>query len=210
MSDRPRPVDIAARFGVTKQAVNKFIQQGMPIDSIEAAEAWYMSRGASRGGAPEGLRTDKDFGETVERQRELKALAYQQYLDDLRSNSPEASKSYATYDKLVKTLVSLEKEQQARLIASREYIRTQTAIERFGRVFVQVREELTQLGSKVAAKANPDNPGRSMKAIDEEVKKMLERLSASAGYAEQAVVKEPDAEEPTEVEESEDGVDEVE
>ena len=102
MSERPRPVDIAARFGVTKQAVNKFIQQGMPIDSIEAAEAWYMSRGASRGGTPEGLRTDKDFGETVERQRELKALAYQQYLDDLRSNSPEASKSYATYDKLVK------------------------------------------------------------------------------------------------------------
>ena len=106
---------------------------------------------------------------------------------------------------------SLEKEQQARLIASREYIRTQTAIERFGRVFVQVREELTQLGSKVAAKANPDNPGRSMKAIDEEVKKMLERLSASAGYAEQAVVKEPDAEEPTEAEDAaDDGVDEVE
>jgi hypothetical protein len=48
-----------------------------------------------------------------------------------------------------------------------------------------------------------------MKAIDDEVKKMLERLSAAAGYAEQAVVKEVDPEEPIEVED-EDSVDEVE
>jgi len=122
MSDRPRPIDLAGRFGVTKQAINKFISQGMPIDSIESAEAWYMARGAGRMGS--SVRPDKDFNETVERQRELKALAYQQYLDDLGSNSPDASKSYATYDKLVKTLVTLEKELQARQIASREYIRT--------------------------------------------------------------------------------------
>jgi hypothetical protein len=157
------------------------------------------------------VRPDKDFNETVERQRELKALAYQQYLDDLASNSPDASKSYATYDKLVKTLVTLEKELQARQIASREYIRTQTAIERFGRVFAQVREEVTQLGTKLASRVNPDNPGRAMKAIDDEVKKMLERLSSAAGYAEQAVVKETDTEDPIEVEQpDEEGVDEVE
>lgn len=208
-SDKPRPIDLAGRFGVTKQAINKFIQQGMPIDSIESAEAWYMARGAGRMG--NNVRPDKDFNETVERQRELKALAYQQYLDDLGSNSPDASKSYATYDKLVKTLVTLEKELQARQIASREYIRTQTAIERFGRVFAQVREEATQLGTKLASRVNPDNPGRAMKAIDDEVKRMLERLSSAAGYAEQAVVKEVDTEDPIEVaNDDEETVDEVE
>jgi hypothetical protein len=211
MNEKVRPIDLAARFGVTKQAINKFINQGMPIDSIEAAESWLMSRRAANNGNA-NVKPDKDFNETVERQRELKALAYRQYLDDLANNSPDASKSYATYDKLVKTLIALEKELQAREIASREYIRTQTAIERFGRVFTQVREELNQLGSKIASKANPDNPGRAMKAIEDEVRKMLERLSASAGYAEQAVIKEPDQEEVNEIIETntEETIDEVE
>ena len=208
-NDKVRPIDLAGRFGVTKQAINKFINQGMPIDSIESAEAWYMARGAGRMGS--SVRPDKDFTETVERQRELKSMAYQQYLDDLGSTSPDASKSYAPYDKLLKTLVTLEKELQARQIASREYIRTQTAIERFGRVFAQVREEVSQLGTKLASRVNPDNPGRAMKAIDDEVKKMLERLSNAAGYAEQAVVKEGDTEDPIEVSEGdEETVDEVE
>jgi hypothetical protein len=78
-------------------------------------------------------------------------------------------------------------------------------------VFAQVREEVTQLGTKLASRVNPDNPGRAMKAIDDEVKKMLERLSAAAGYAEQAVIKETDTEEPIEVEGGdEESVDEVE
>jgi hypothetical protein len=210
MAERLRPIDFAARFGVTKQVINKYINQGMPIDSIESAEAWLMSR-RSGGASSANVKPDKDFNETVERQRELKALAYQQYLDDLSNNSPDASKSYATYDKLVKTLIALEKELQARQIASREYIRTQTAIERFGRVFAQVREELNQLGSKIASRANPDNPGRAMKAIDEEIKRTLERLSNSATYAEEAVVKEPDQEEINEINETnEDTIDEVE
>jgi len=208
-SDKVRPIDLAARWGVKKQYINTLLTQGMPIDSIESAEAWYNAR---RSSGVISITADKDFSETVERQRELKALAYRQYLDDLRNNSPEASKSYATYDKLVKTLVTLEKELQARQVASREYIRTQTAIERFGRVLAQVREELSQLGSKIASRANADNPGKAMKAIDEEVKKVLERLSNSASYAEQAVVKEPDQEEINEINEtaSDETVDEVE
>jgi hypothetical protein len=208
MSEKIRPIDLANRWGVKKQYINTLLTQGMPIDSIESAEAWYNAR--RQGSANTTILPDKDFNETVERQRELKALAYQQYLDDLRNASPDASKSYATYDKLVKTLISLEKELQAREIASREYIRTQTAIERFGRVLAQVREELTQLGSKIASRANPDNPGRAMKAIDDEVKKVLERLSQSASYSEQAVVKEPDQEEINEINETDDTIDEVE
>ena len=209
MSDKVRPVDLAARFGVTKQAINKFITQGMPIDSIESAEAWYMARRSTGSGGSQ-VRPDRDFTETVEKQRELKALAYAQYMDDLRSGSPDASKSYSTYDKLVKTLVSLEKELQAREIASREYIRTQTAIERFGRVFAQVREEMNQLGTKLAFKVNPDNPGRALKIIEDEVKKMLERLSGAAGYAEVAV-KDGEDTEPVEAEEEnpDETVDEV-
>lgn len=169
-------VEFAGRLGVAKQQVQKWVEQGMPIDSLESAEAWVMSRRAKGGSeATIPVKPDKDFDETVEKQRELKAIAYKKYLDDI--DTPEASKSYATYDKLVKTLVTLEKELLARQIASKELIRTQTAIERFGKVLSDLRQQLIQLGTKVAPKANPDHPGRALKAIDEEINKMLARIS---------------------------------
>lgn len=197
MSERPRPIDIAGRLGISKQLVNAYITQGMPIDSIESAEAWVMSKRAVRGGGGR-VTSDKDFNETVERQRELKALAHQRYLDDLADPDADASKSYSTYDKLVKTLISMEKELHARQIASREFIRTQTAIERFGKILTNLRNELTQLGTKVASRANPDHPGRALKAIDEEMTRILSRVSEAVAESEEEV-KMPQAEpDPTE------------
>jgi hypothetical protein len=195
-----RPVDIAERLEISRQAINGFINQGMPTDSIEAAEAWYNERQMRRNGganlrknaeitltAGQMSENDRNFAHIVEQHRELKARAYQQYLEDLDEHSPNQSKSYATYDKLVKTLVSLERELHARNIAAKEYIKTQTAIERFGKVLLAIRNELTQLSTKIAIKANPDAPGTAMKAIDEEVTKILGRLSNQADDAKDAV-----------------------
>ena len=195
-----RPVDIAERLEISRQAVNGFINQGMPTDSVEAAEAWYNERQMRRNGganvrknaeitltAGQMSENDRNFAHIVEQHRELKARAYQQYLEDLDEHSPNQSKSYATYDKLVKTLVSLERELHARNIAAKEYIKTQTAIERFGKVLLAIRNELTQLSTKIAIKANPDAPGTAMKAIDDEVTKILGRLSNQAEDAKDAV-----------------------
>jgi hypothetical protein len=195
-----RPVDIAERLEISRQAINGFINQGMPTDSIEAAEAWYNERQMRRNGganlrknaeitltAGQMSENDRNFAHIVEQHRELKARAYQQYLEDLDEHSPNQSKSYATYDKLVKTLVSLERELHARNIAAKEYIKTQTAVERFGKVLLSIRNELTQLSTKIAIKANPDAPGTAMKAIDEEVTKILARLSNQAEDAKDAV-----------------------
>lgn len=210
MSDRPRPIDIAGRLGISKQLVNAYITQGMPIDSIESAEAWVMSKRAVRGGGSGRVTSDKDFNETVERQRELKALAHQRYLDDLADPDADASKSYSTYDKLVKTLISMEKELHARQIASREFIRTQTAIERFGKILTNLRNELTQLGTKVASRANPDHPGRALKAIDEEMTRILSRVSEAVAESEEEV-KMPQAEsDPIEVDGQTDEIDDTE
>lgn len=196
-------VEFAGRLGVTKQQVQKWVEQGMPIDSLESAEAWVMAKRAKGGTADTvPIRPDKDFHETVEKQRELKARAYKQYLDDI--DTPEASKSYATYDKLVKTLVNLEKELLARQIASRELIRTQTAVERFGKVLSDLRQQLTQLGTKVAPKANPDHPGRALKAIDEEINRLLARISEAADEAEAGLSAEPIEADPVELEEADD------
>jgi hypothetical protein len=192
-----RPIDIAERLGLSRQTINGFIRQGMPVSSIEDAEAWYHSRGARRGAdaleaeVVDDETTDKNFSDIVERHRQLKARAYDQYLRDLRNEDQNQSKSYATYDKLVKTLVSLERELHARNIAAKEYIKTQTAIERFGKVILSIRNELTQLAMKVATKANPDSPGTAMKAIDAEINKILLRLSTQVDEAEESVVETP-------------------
>lgn len=215
-----RPVDIAERLEISRQAVNGFIQQGMPTTSIEDAEAWYNERSMRRNGgsnvrnsaeitlqAVQISEDDRNFAHIVEQHRELKARAYQQYLEDLDEHNTNQSKSYATYDKLVKTLVALERELHARNIAAKEYIKTQTAIERFGKVLLSIRNELTQLSTKIAVKANPDAPGTAMKAIDEEVNRILARLSGQAEDAKDAVketvievaVDQPQSEEPDEV-----------
>jgi hypothetical protein len=187
-----RPVDIAERLGISRQAINGFINQGMPTDSIESAEAWYNSRAHRRNDNSVSFNSetneeDKDFAQLVEQHRELKALAYRQYMRDLDEQSPNQSKSYATYDKLVKTLVTLEKELHARGIAAKEYIKTQTAIDRFGKVLLSIRNELSQLPTKLAVKANPDSPGTAMKAIESEVTRILQRLSNQAEEAQEAV-----------------------
>jgi hypothetical protein len=185
-----RPVDIAERLGLARQTINTFIRQGMPIDSIEAAEAWYNERQMRRNGGSNVRRNaentneeDSDFAQIVEQHRQLKASAYREYLNDLEEHSPNQSKSYATYDKLLKTLVTLERELHARNIAAKEYIKTQTAIERFGKVLLAIRNELSQLGTKIAVKANPDSPGTAMKAIDEEIVRILERLAGQSNEA---------------------------
>jgi len=186
-----RPVDIAERLGLARQTINGFIRSRMPTNSIEEAEAWYNERSARR---DQNLTpdqqvddSDKDFAAIVEKHRQLKAEAYEQYRRDLRNEDPNQSKSYATYDKLVKTLVALERELHARNIAAREYIKTQTAIERFGKVILSIRNELTQLSTKIAVKANPDSPGTAMKAIDTEITNILNRLAGQSDDAKEAV-----------------------
>ena len=179
-----RPLDIAKHLRVSRQAINAFINQGMPSDSIESASAWYNARRAARGadaGTPDGEEIqDQNFAEIVERHRALKALAYRQYMEDLQERSSNQSKSYATYDKLVKTLVSLEREAHARDIAAKKYIETQVAVSIFGKILLTVRNELSQMGTRLAPKANPDHPATAMKTIDEEIQRILTRLSSAA------------------------------
>lgn len=181
-----RPIDIAKALDLSKQSINHFINEGMPTDSVEAAQAWYNSRRAARGGdahdaVPTGENvSDESFAEIVAQHRSLKDRAYRQYLEDLDNRDKNQSKSYATYDKLLKTMVSLEREAVARDIASRKYVETAQAVAAFGRVLLALRNDLVQLGTRVAAKANDTQPGMAMKAIDEEVDKILRRHSSAA------------------------------
>lgn len=189
----PTKVQIAEALGkgVSRQAVTKFEALGMPVDSIEAAQAWYNARRAARGAdasAPDTDLVDDDtFEEIVSKHRALKQRAYEQYEEDLAERSKDQAKSYATYDKLVKTLVALEREKQARDIASRKYIETALATGVFTKVLLAVRNEITQLGQRICHTANPDNPGLAQKVIDEEAVAILSRLSVMEQTATQNI-----------------------
>jgi hypothetical protein len=181
-----RPIDIAKALDMSRQAVNGFIQAGMPTDSVESAQAWYNSRRAARGADAIGAMptgdnvSDESFAEIVAQHRSLKDRAYRQYLEDLDNRDKNQSKSYATYDKLLKTMVSLEREAVARDIASRKYVETAQAVSVFGKILLALRNDISQLGTRVAAKANDQHPGMAMKAIDDEVDKLLRRHSQAA------------------------------
>lgn len=195
-------VDIAAALRLSKQAVNGFKREGMPTDSIEAAQAWYNARRAARGAdaaVPVGeIHSDESFEQIVAQHRSLKDRAYRKYLEDLDMNSSEQAKSYATYDKLLKTMVALEREAVARDIASRKYIETSQAVATFGKILLALRNDLAQLATRVAPKANPDKPGAAMKAVDEEVERMMRRHSQAAEDA-IADITTPDSPSATEV-----------
>lgn len=189
----PTKVEIAEALGkgVSRQAITKFEAMGMPVDSIEAAQAWYNARRAARGAdasAPDTDLVDDDtFEEIVAKHRALKQRAYEQYEEDLAERSKDQAKSYATYDKLVKTLVALEREKQARDIASRKYIETALATSVFSKVLLAVRNELTQLGQRKCHEMNPDNPGLAQRVMDDEANAILARLSVMEQTATQNV-----------------------
>lgn len=188
-----RRVDIAKALNISRQLVNAFRNQGMPMDSVEAASAWLNSRRAARGDlpreqagetAPAPAVTDESFAEIVAQHRSLKERAYRKYLEDLDDGSAsEQSKSYATYDKLLKTMVNLEREAQARDLASRRLIESSVAAATFGKVLMAMRGELLQMSAQVSAKANPDNPRLAAKAIESAVHAILTRASGAADEA---------------------------
>ena len=180
-------IDIAKALGVSKQAANGFRNVGMPTDSVESAQAWYNSRRAARGADTAAPSTenvsDESFAEIVAQHRALKDKAYRQYLEDLEAKDKNQSKSYATYDKLLKTMVALDREAVARDIASRKYVETAQAVAVFGKILLAMRNDLSQLGTRVAPRANDENPGMAQKAIDEEIHRLLTRHSQSADDA---------------------------
>lgn len=182
---------IAAHFGFTVARAAALIRQGMPVDSLEAAESWRHARllRGQRGGVeqraaivvnPEDVSPDLDFEDTVVRHRELKEAARQAYIAARNAGDTQAPKLYTTYQSIVQTLVKLERESLARKIESKELIKTAAAIERFGRVIAEIKSDMLSLANSIANQVNPDNQGKAFKIIDEKVNALLAKWAGSA------------------------------
>ena len=175
---------LSKHFGVTTARVNEMINEGMPTDSIESAEAWRrqkLLRGKQGG---QGARTrgkvddkpinpDDDFEQTVVRHRELKEAARLTYIAARESGAASAPKDYITYQNILKTLVVIEREALARRIESREVIPTAIALDKFGKVLGEIKADLIGLPLQIASQLNPNNPGLALKVLDKHLTTFL-------------------------------------
>jgi hypothetical protein len=184
--------ELAERWGLSPGRISQLVAAGMPLDSLEASEEFRLKRHQSTGIAPSGFQVGSGdplqpeeptainpdgFSEVLERQRYLVKVARSQYMAAVRDKSPQQSRLYASYDKTIQTLTKLEKESRERAIASREYIRTEHAVERFSKILAEIRQIMEQGELEVAPEANPSEPGKAMKAYRKWKEKSLATLA---------------------------------
>lgn len=207
---------IAEHFGFTASRAAALIRQGMPTDSIEAATVWRDARllRGQRGGVeqratiavdPGSVNPDDDFEQTVERHRELKEAARQRYILARDASDPQEPKLYITYQNILKTLVTVEREALARRIEAKELIKTSLALDKFSRVLAEIKADLLSMPIEVAPAANPDSPGTALKAMDDKVQKLLARWSTVSKAAGEEVVGDGPTATPPTIEEDDDG-----
>jgi hypothetical protein len=190
---------IAEHFGFTASRAAALVAQGMPVTSLEEAEAWRQARllRGIRGGIevrsaptvdPGLINPDDSFEQTVERHRELKEAARQTYIVARDAGDPSAPKHYTTYQNILKTLVTIEREALARRIEAKELIKTQTAVDKFGRVMGEVKGDLLGLPVQIASQCNPNNPGLALKVIDAKLNELMAKWARSASMVQEEVV----------------------
>jgi plasmid maintenance system antidote protein VapI len=185
--------ELAEKWGLTPGRISQLVAAGMPLTSLEEAQRFRELRSQQTGFPQKGEQMPSanveeaeqggstinpdGFNEVVERQRQLVKVARNQYLQAIRDKSPLASRLYSSYDRTIQTLMKLEREASTRSVASREFIRTEHAIERYGSILAELRQMLDQGELEIAPKANPENPAKALKAYRNWKEKVLRSIS---------------------------------
>jgi hypothetical protein len=187
--------DLATKWNLSKGRISQLVAEGMPLTSVEDAERWREERHKDTGHAPGnhkigegGLHVEQDSGipkqtadeEILERQRFLVRVSRSQYLKAVQEGSPQQARLYSSYDKTLATLTKLEKQEWERAIANRDYIRISHAVERFGKILLQLRQELDQAEGDLPLKMNPEDPAKALKAYQEWKRALMDRVSQSS------------------------------
>ena len=187
---------LAERWELSKGRISQLVAEGMPLDSIEAAEKWRAERIGLNGNPAEGYSPSNDSGieasqqpvqkqgalETfesiVERQRILVQLSRNQYIKAVREGSPAQSKLYASYDKTVNTLTKLKAELDRIAVLNRDFIPASEATDAMREMTARVVNRLDKLALDVAEQVNPENPAKAVKALEAWVRRVKADLSS--------------------------------
>jgi len=186
---------LAERWELSKGRISQLVADGMPLDSVEAAEKWRAERIGLNGNPAEGYTPSNEpgiesaqqapqkqgvletFESIVERQRLLVQLSRNQYIKAVREGSPAQSKLYASYDKTVNTLTKLKAELDRIAVMGRDFIPATEASEAMREMTGNFVNRLDKLALETAEACNPENPAKAVKALEAWARQVRSELS---------------------------------
>ena len=173
---------LAQALGVTAQRITALRREGLPNDSLEAAQAWRQARAdTNRRQAPKAAPAQLDDGtlaDTITEHRSLVGRARGVWQAAMEGGDPNQGKYQTAYNQSLKTLVALEEEQERRLILVKDYISAKEAGEAMRQITADVVNRLDKLALDVAEACNPENPAKAVKALESWVRKVRSELTA--------------------------------
>jgi len=186
---------LSERWELSKGRISQLVAEGMPLDSVEAAEKWRAERIGLNGNPAEGYTPSNETGQEaaqqspqkqgvletfesiVERQRLLVQLSRNQYIKAVREGSPAQSKLYASYDKTVNTLTKLKAELDRIAVMGRDFIPATEASEAMREMTGNFVNRLDKLALETAEACNPENPAKAVKALEAWARQVRSELS---------------------------------
>ena len=176
----PSQTDIAEALGLTRQRVSILVKKGMPIDSVEAATAWRQAQDDARVRkapiAPAQL-DDGSLADTIIEHRSLVTRARGVWLGAMDAGDPNQGKYQSAYNSSLRSLISLEEEQERRLILAKDYISSKEAGEAMRELAATMVNRLDKLALDVAESCNPENPAKAVKVLEAWVRRVKAELS---------------------------------
>lgn len=176
----PSQTDIAEALGLTRQRVSILVKKGMPIDSVEAATAWRQAQDDARIRkapiAPAQL-DDGSLADTILEHRSLVTRARGVWLGAMDAGDPNQGKYQSAYNSSLRSLISLEEEQERRLVLAKDYISSREAGEAMRELAATMVNRLDKLALDVAESCNPENPAKAVKVLEAWVRRVKAELS---------------------------------
>jgi DNA-binding transcriptional regulator LsrR (DeoR family) len=176
----PSQTEIAEALGLTRQRVSILVKKGMPIDSVEAATAWRQAQEDARIRkapiAPAQL-DDGSLADTILEHRSLVTRARGVWLGAMDAGDPNQGKYQSAYNSSLRSLISLEEEQERRLILAKDYISSREAGEAMRELAATMVNRLDKLALDAAEGCNPENPAKAVKVLEAWVRRVKAELS---------------------------------
>jgi transposase-like protein len=188
-----RQVDLSRAWGVSRQTVSRYVKEGMPLENLEAAEAWRLSHkgvGKMDGCKPSNNNNSAEKGSVprlgngelaglLERVSQTEEKVWQQLQENLNGGTSEQRTQLLRQHKeaaairLKVATEAMELDQKSgRLVEiadAKAHVRALMAPLAVG---------LRALAGRVSIKANPGRPEMAEKAIEEEIQRLLGNFNA--------------------------------
>jgi len=175
---------MAQALGISAQRVGQLKREGMPMESMEAAQAWRDARDASRRTAPVvelDTLTDLTLEQSIGQHRIRVQQAGEIWDAAMRSGDVNQGKFQTSYNQAFKTLIDLEAELERRRVTNAEFISAKEATAAMRELIAEVVNRLDKLALDCAEGCNPETPAKAVKVLEAWVRKTREELSRASG-----------------------------